>query len=115
MLMAMILAAEVILIMRVWALWDRAIWVPCLFIALLSAEVGISVWAIGRLVFVIFGFEGAATDTFVSVGSKPLQIPPQLQMTPCILGGTPSNAERLWLYWLCPVVTDSVIVFLVLL
>lgn len=46
MLMAMILAAEVLLIMRVWALWDRAIWVPCLFVVMLSAEIGVSIWSL---------------------------------------------------------------------
>lgn len=44
--MAMILAAEVLLSMRVWALWDRALWVPCLFILMLSTEIGISIWAL---------------------------------------------------------------------
>lgn len=46
-MMGMILAAEILLILRVWALWNRAIWVPCLFVVILSAEIGVSVWALG--------------------------------------------------------------------
>jgi len=48
MLMGMILAAETLLILRVWALWDRAVWVPCLFVLMVSTEVGVSIWALSK-------------------------------------------------------------------
>lgn len=47
-LMLMILAAEVLLIMRLWALWDRAIWIIGVFAVLLSAEISISIWCLSE-------------------------------------------------------------------
>lgn len=118
MLMVMILAAETLLIMRVWALWDRAIWVPYLFVVMVGAEIGVSIWSISEFESAYGCRDGHArskTDPKVScsVGSVPLPVPPQLNIHTCILTSTAENANRLWLYWFCPVVTDTVIVLLV--
>lgn len=48
MLLVMVLAAETLLVMRVWALWDRAWWVPCIFVIMVAAEIGISIFALGE-------------------------------------------------------------------
>lgn len=48
-----------------------------------------------------------------AVGSAPLFIPPQLGIHACILTATGDSANRLWVYWFCPVITDTVIVLLV--
>lgn len=48
MLMTMMIAAEILLITRLWALWDRAIWVPYTFAILLAAEIGVSAYVLGE-------------------------------------------------------------------
>lgn len=39
-------AAEAIMVMRLYALWDRAAWVICLFAIIGGAETALSTWAL---------------------------------------------------------------------
>lgn len=78
--------------LRVYALYERQIWILALFGVLICGEVIMSAYAIAY--------------------DAPVPMPPGEHA--CISNSTPRNLSYFWLYWLAPLIVDCIAITLII-